>query len=113
MTYDINVSEPWWTLIKMKQKTIEGRLNKGGKNIGLSSESSGSRNIGVPVSIIFSVCLKLWYASSPVKVGVLNAKNNLIVKTKRKTNTTFLCTCFIIKFIINEFINLIKLSKSL
>lgn len=27
--YDITVKEPWFTLIKMKLKSVEGRLNKG------------------------------------------------------------------------------------
>lgn len=29
ITYTKNLSEPWYTLIKMKIKTVEGRLNKG------------------------------------------------------------------------------------
>jgi len=28
-TYKKNVSEPWFSLIKLKLKTVEGRLNKG------------------------------------------------------------------------------------
>ena len=29
ITFNTTVSEPWFTLIKKKKKTIEGRLNKG------------------------------------------------------------------------------------
>lgn len=28
-TYEKNLSEPWFSLIKLKMKTVEGRLNKG------------------------------------------------------------------------------------